>query len=337
MQLKSQMDNDEITLVDVYEFFASGWRFILLACVAGAGLGLAVSFVLPQRYQATAYVAPGQVAGKLVDELPRVVSALRSEASYTVEAMRGCPDVAQNQSIASMVSRLTVSGVPNTAYLRVQYLAGTGQTSKQCLESIVQMLRQNEARVFDRRTATIQLHLTRSMEELQLEQRATEQLLSSLRSRRAELQSEAKELNGLLEDISKRVVTDIPLRQNEATLDSVFLVNTVTATRRDLRNIADALDALEVKELQVQRESREKLAKLGLEVDTRKLALLAPDTQAAHIVGTISVSEGPVSPNRKLMALLGLCLGGGAATTFLMFRSAYRSAKQRKAARQQLV
>lgn len=333
MQTKSQMDDDEITLVDVYEFFVDGWLLLVLTAAVGLGLGWAASFALPERFQASAIVTPGLVGGQLVEELPRTAAALRSVASYNARDMQNCPDVTANQPIDSFVSNLSVVGVPNTMYLRLSYLSGSPQAATQCLEATLDTLRRNEARMFERRETMIKRAFERSVEALAFEQEGFEKQLDALQTRRVNLIEDMKTSRAFLDALYQRIDQDPAVLDKEATMESMLVVTSLAAARREVRIGYEALGEITDRTLRIEREAQEKIAKLTVEVANREQALQPPNTLEAHINGGISASDRPVSPNRKILALLGLFVGGGLGLVYLMLRAGLRSARARKAAR----
>ena len=53
--------DDEISLLDIYDFLRDGWLTLVSVSFLGLVVGVIVSFALPTKYQATALITSGQV------------------------------------------------------------------------------------------------------------------------------------------------------------------------------------------------------------------------------------------------------------------------------------
>jgi len=54
--------DDEISLIDVYEFLADGWKTILATAFIGTSIGIVTSMVLPEQFEAKAFIESAKVA-----------------------------------------------------------------------------------------------------------------------------------------------------------------------------------------------------------------------------------------------------------------------------------
>ena len=74
------IEEEEISLFDLYEKLRKGWRSILGGVFLGLGLsGLAIVFTSP-RYEALAMLQAGRVAGTVVEEPTIIAERLKSPA-----------------------------------------------------------------------------------------------------------------------------------------------------------------------------------------------------------------------------------------------------------------
>lgn len=68
MTEKIEIDQDEISLIDIYEFFRDGWKALVAFSLLGLSVGLVTAVVLPEKFQASALIEPASVAKKVKDD-----------------------------------------------------------------------------------------------------------------------------------------------------------------------------------------------------------------------------------------------------------------------------
>lgn len=64
MTEKIESDQEEISLLDVYEFFRDGFKTLLVFSALGLSVGLVTAFVLPEKFQASALIESASVGKK---------------------------------------------------------------------------------------------------------------------------------------------------------------------------------------------------------------------------------------------------------------------------------
>ena len=54
--------DDEISLLDIYDFLVEGWKTILAIALIGTSIGIVTSMVLPEQFEAKALIESAKVA-----------------------------------------------------------------------------------------------------------------------------------------------------------------------------------------------------------------------------------------------------------------------------------
>lgn len=77
-QPAQQIPDDEISLLDIYEFFKEGWRTVAAATVLIGATGLGTAFALPEKFLASASIQPARVLGSDVEGINVLAEKMRS-------------------------------------------------------------------------------------------------------------------------------------------------------------------------------------------------------------------------------------------------------------------
>jgi uncharacterized protein involved in exopolysaccharide biosynthesis len=148
------LDDDEISLLDVFDFFVESWRSIVSLAILGGVVGAAVAFLMPVKYEATALIKPatvGAVKEFIVEERPVesvaiLAEKMRSPTYYSVDTLQSCGLLDKTTTPAAVLAKnLNASVARNSAFVSVKFQAGSPALASQCLESVLKdvVLEQN--------------------------------------------------------------------------------------------------------------------------------------------------------------------------------------------------
>ncbi|GAB1232703.1 Wzz/FepE/Etk N-terminal domain-containing protein [Ferrigenium sp. UT5] len=135
------IENDEISLWDIIDFFRNNAG--LIAAVTVAVFLLAVAYVqfAPKKYEASSVVQMAKFKGLDIETPSALGERLRHAASYSSTALTECgianPD-AVGDYLGGMIKTSTLKTLPDTLDLRVR--TATPARAKQCLESVVGLI-----------------------------------------------------------------------------------------------------------------------------------------------------------------------------------------------------
>lgn len=142
------VEEDEISLFDLYDKLQKGWRGILGGVLSGLVVStLALIFISP-KYEAVAMLQAGRVAGSVVEDTPTIVERLKSPA-LLLEIAQDVGDQDWLEDIHDGVGRdVLTSTVPKTTptVVEVRIKAKSPDAAKSIANSATKLLiqRQNE-------------------------------------------------------------------------------------------------------------------------------------------------------------------------------------------------
>ncbi len=296
------MQDDEISLFDLWEKLRDGWRYVVGGTVLGlAGAGVAL-VMLPPKYEAVAVVQVGQVGQVGVPGQPgQAVNVPVEPATQAVERMKTPAfqlKVAEASGNQAWVEDLMRSTAATTKYISLQIVKATATPGSAPLIELKANAATPElaTKIAD---ASIKELAKR---ESELAKPMIDKMQLDLAIARERLVSAEREL----EAINKLVV-------NAGVKDDRF---TQLSLMTDLR---------------VQKESE--VFRQRQAINALETALGVPYTQPAEALEGVFVTDKPVSPKKGLLLALGLIGGLLSGVVSVFFINAWRRAKRERMVR----
>lgn len=142
------VEDDEISLFDLYERLRQGWRGILSGVLSGLFVASLAIFFIPSKYEAVAMLQAGKVAGTIVEDPSIIVERLKSPA-LLVEIAQDIGDQDWMEAIHDGEGRNVLTAlVPKTnpSVVEVRIKARSPEAAKKIADSATELLikRQNE-------------------------------------------------------------------------------------------------------------------------------------------------------------------------------------------------
>lgn len=134
---KAGMDDDGISLLDIYRFFIGGWRCIGGACAIGLIAGVAYAFIAPAKYQAEILVQGALVAGQPVEAPIVLIEKLKQPTYYSDISLAQCTITETPNAKSSLAKNLKPVLNKGAPLITMTYTADSAQTAKECLESVL--------------------------------------------------------------------------------------------------------------------------------------------------------------------------------------------------------
>jgi uncharacterized protein involved in exopolysaccharide biosynthesis len=293
MNENEMMQDDEISLFDLWEKLKDGWRYVVGGTVLGlAGAGAAL-IVLPPKYEAVAVVQVGQV-GQVGQSaaLPSEPPTQTIERMKTPSFQRGVAEVLGDQIWIDELSR---SSAATSKYLSLQLLKASvvpGAVGLIELKASADSVEKAKsiAEVSIRELAKKQDEISKPM---------VDKMRADLSIAKEKLASAEKELDGL-----NKMMMNVGVKDDRFTQLSL------------------------ITSLRVQKEAEvfaQRQAIMALET-----ALMPPATQSAKALEAIYVADKPVSPKKSLLLALGLIGGLLAGVVSVFFVDAWRRARTQR-------
>lgn len=304
MNENEMMQDDEISLFDLWEKLRDGWHYVVGGTVLGlAGAGIAL-VMLPPKYEAVAVVQiaqVGQIAYAQLGQMMQIPSLNVEPATQAVERMKTPAfqtAVAQALGNRAWIDDLQHSTNATAKYISLQLIKAT---SAQGASSLIEV-KANASNPEDAKKIADASVKELEKRHAELAKPILEKMHSHLKLAKEKLISAEKELEGINKLVASAGVKD----------DRFTQLSLMTGLR-------------------VQKESElfaQRQAIVALET-----ALSAPSTQPTKAIEAIFVTDKPVSPKKTLLLALGLIGGLLAGVVAVFFVDAWRRAKGERAGR----
>jgi len=146
--------DDEISLMDIYDFLVEGWKTIL--SIAIVGIGVITSLLLPEQYEAKGFIESARVVSTnsiYVESIAVLAEKMRSPTYYDTNALPACFEEGELGSLEGLAKSLNASVAKNSNFVSVAYRASSSDGAVQCLQQVLKI-------VVDRQKALAEANLT---------------------------------------------------------------------------------------------------------------------------------------------------------------------------------
>ena len=148
--------DDEISLMDIYDFLVEGWKTILSIAIVGTGIGVITSLLLPEQYEAKGFIESARVVSTnsiYVESIAVLAEKMRSPTYYDTNALPACFEEGELGSLEGLAKSLNASVAKNSNFVSVAYRASSSDGAVQCLQQVLKI-------VVDRQKALAEANLT---------------------------------------------------------------------------------------------------------------------------------------------------------------------------------
>ena len=317
MSDQTPVEQNEFSLFDIYDFFREGWKTITGFAVIGLLAGVVVAFVLPEKFQASVLIEPASVASRVNAnapmtrqsvELPAVLAEkMKQPTYYSDKTLKACitnPDANPSQTL---VNRLKPNVARNSVYVSVSYLAPSSKIASACLESVLNDVVVNQARLSEPLINNIQVELSNAEQELKAAITERDQQRIKNREKLAVAQSKLVAAQKFVERVSKESLNfNFSDPQFSA---SALLISTLIKTQNEIKDLELQINALEMEIAANITDRDQAVRKMTNTVNELKNALLPPNTKEASFAAPIYAPDRKVEPKRALVTAIGLFVG----------------------------
>ena len=326
------IDDDEISLYDIYDFLRDGWKTLFGMSVVGVALGVVVSLVMPEKFQASGALESTKVAGTPVEGIRALAEKMRSPTYYSAQTIEACELQDELNPASSLAKALNPNVGRNSTFLSISFEAASPAIARDCLTAVIEDVRRNQG-------ALARASKQRVQEQIRLANQQFERA-TQLRDQQLALNVQRLEVAREKQASAQRFITAFENRalnfdfKDDQFSASSLLVATLQSKQNEVKDLQIQIDDLEMKvQTQITGVDNE-----VFEIEDRVLRLVEsldePATRDAHYATPIYAPDTRVSPRRSLITVLGLLLGGFAGLMLLIGRRVYRSIKEREASKQ---
>lgn len=337
MTKKHDIIEDGVTWLDVYDFIRLGWKTIVGCALLGLIIALAIAFSLPEKFRASAVIESAQLAhlkmpGSRVDgsftvgplEMgAELVQKMRQPAFYSVSTIKAC-DLDDTASPAeALIRRLNPSAPANSKNISFAYLASSPSVARACLESVMKDVIANQKPRLDQHIKHLENHIADLEKDLQAATSQKKQRLSSTEEKIVV----SKEKLRAAEDFVEKFFKDEISSQSTNT-HSVNIAFLMRDKRNQINHLETRIDELENSMVAHARADDQLIRSLSEVLIQLRPSLYPWITRPAIFVSPINAPDHRAQPNRMLIAVGGMLLGGLIGIALLLVPRAFIRIRQ---------
>ncbi|WP_445769471.1 Wzz/FepE/Etk N-terminal domain-containing protein [Rheinheimera sp.] len=136
--------DDEISLLDIYDFLVEGWKTILAIALIGTSIGTVTSLVLPEQFEAKALIEGARLTSSYVEANAVVAEKMRSPTYYDSETLAVCMGEGKDKNLELLAKALNANVARNSNYVAVSYRADSTEDAVRCLKQVLQIVIENQ-------------------------------------------------------------------------------------------------------------------------------------------------------------------------------------------------
>jgi len=309
MTEKIESDQEEISLLDVYEFFRDGFKTLFVFSVLGLSIGLITAFVLPEKFQASALIESASVGKKGVIETAAVLAEkMKVPTYYRAETIQACGLEDSVNPSQKLVNDLKPGVARNSSYVSVSFKAESPAVAKNCLESILKDVVDNQAQLAKPLINNLEVELANAEQELQANTTERDQQRIKNREKLSVAKSKLAAAEAFVAQFSKDSLTfKFGDPQFSAT---ALLLSTLISKQNEIKDLEIQINALELEVAANMTDKDQAVRRMSNVVAELKNALLPPNTKPATFAAPIYAPNIKVEPKRSAVILVGLVAGG---------------------------
>jgi len=134
------MTDDEISLMDIYEFLVDGWKTILALTFIGTSIGIVTSIVLPEQFEAKASIESARLISNYVSSHAVLAEKMRSPTYYDSKTLAVCTAKDREGSLENLAKSLNPNVAKNSNFVSVSYRAESREDAIRCLEQVLEVV-----------------------------------------------------------------------------------------------------------------------------------------------------------------------------------------------------
>lgn len=317
MTEKPEFDNDEISLIDMYEFFMDGWKTLVGFVVLGISAGLVTAFAIPEKFQARALIEPASVAKKgkddaiaasAVESVAVLAEKMKVPTYYSAATIQACQLEKVVNPADALVKRLNPSVARNSTYVSLSFKAESTAIASACLESVLKDVAANQAQLAKPMISNLEADLASAEQQLKADTTERDQLLKQNPERLKVAQTKLAAAEKFVETFSRDPST---VKSSDPQFSSsAIILPALIAKQTEIKDLEALIDSLKLSVAANMTEKDKAVRKMASTVSELKNALEPPSTKPATFAAPIYAPDTKVEPKRAVIVLVGLVAGG---------------------------
>jgi|GEM_PF-816313 len=316
MPEKVAVSENEVSLIDVYQFLKSGSTTLVVCSALGLTLGLTTAFILPEQFQASALIEPATVSKKEKDSIVKtsvessavLVEKMKLPTYYSDATIKACDLTDAVNPAQVLVRGLNPNVSRNSTYVSVTFKAESSAIAAACLESVLKDVIANQALLAQPLINNFDVALANAEQELQSNITGRDQQRIKNREKLSVAKSKLAAAESFVEKFSKDSLTfKFSDQQFSAT---ALLLSTLIGKQNEIKDLEIQINALELEVAANMTDKDQAVRRMTNKVSELKNSLLPPNTKPATFAAPIYSPSTKVEPKRSVVILVGLVAGG---------------------------
>jgi LPS O-antigen subunit length determinant protein (WzzB/FepE family) len=316
MSEKVAVSENEVSLLDAYQFIKSGSTTLVFCLALGLTLGFTTAFILPEQFQASVLIEPATVSKKEKDSIVKtsvessavLVEKMKLPTYYGVATLKACDLTDEVNPAQALVRSLNPSVPRNSTHVSLTFKAESPTIAAACLESVLKDVVVNQAHLAQPLINNLEIELANAEQELQSNITERDQQRIKNREKLSVAKSKLAAAESFVEKFSKSSMTfKFGDQQFSAT---ALLLSTLIAKQNEIKDLEIQINALELEVAANMTDKDQAVRRMSNTVSELKNALLPPNTKPATFAAPIYSPKTKVEPKRSVVVLVGLVAGG---------------------------
>lgn len=137
-------NSNEMSVIDIINFFRRGWKTISTAGVFGLGAGITYAFLAPQMFQAEALIQGGVVSGQPIEPAATLIEKMKQPTYYSPISQILCTGSESMQSSQELSRTIKATAIKSSPLVSITYKTHTADSAVSCLNAVLLDIRRNQ-------------------------------------------------------------------------------------------------------------------------------------------------------------------------------------------------
>jgi uncharacterized protein involved in exopolysaccharide biosynthesis len=326
MNEQNYVADDEISLLDIYEFLKDGWLTIAATTVLGGAIGAGAAFTIPEKFLASATIQPTRVLGSDVESIAVLSEKMRSPTYYSQQSFTAC-DVADSTNPAqTLAEALNPNITRNSSFVSVSFKSTNINTSIACLNAVLDDVIKAQGVIKEPILQRANEDLRQIRQQLDTSRIKNEQ---ELKQNKEQLQTLKEKLRAAQQFVSRfeNNATRFDFKDDQFSASSLLLV-TILSKQNEVKDLQIQINKLEMNVAASLTGREDELLTLEKKLKDFERNLLSPATVPASFTTPMYSPSKKVEPKRSLIAVISVLAGGFIGLMLLVLRRAVKHIKQ---------
>lgn len=327
MNNTNHITDDEISLIDIYDFLKDGHKTILTTVIMGGILGISVAFVLPEKFMATANIQTARVVGKDVENINVLSEKMRSPSYYSKNTFAACDVLDASNPAQTLVDALKPSVAKASSFVTVSFKSKSTDVSINCLNAVLNDVIESQENLSKPILEMAINDLSQAKQRYEIAKTKKEQELKQNKER---LQLAKDKLNTARNFISKfeNNTTRFNFKDEQFSASSLLL-STILSKQNEIKDLQIQINELEMKVQSALTGREDELLNIEKQINDIEKSLLAPTSENAKFATAIYSPPTKVEPKRSVITVVSVIAGGFIGLLILLLRRARISMRSR--------